>query len=287
MTLLVVAGLTLREAVRRRLIIVMLVLTLVVIGLATWGFHAIPTVRDRHGQLLGPALVELVSSQLLIFVMFCFSGVLALSGALVSSPVIANEVESGIALSMLARPVRRSDVVLGKWLGLLPIVVGYSALVTALMCVAVGVTTGYTPPDPAGAGIYLAVEGTVVLTFGLLLSTRLPAMTAGIVAVLAFFVCWIGGIAHGIGVSLENDTVANIGTASQVLFPSDVAWRGALYAMEPSQLLALNAAVGRRVSAANPFLALNGLDAVWIAWLAVWIAVMLALACVSFSRREL
>ncbi|TMD01893.1 MAG: hypothetical protein E6J05_00590, partial [Chloroflexi bacterium] len=79
------------------------------------------------GTLLPPTQVTLITSQLLIVVTFMYSGVLALSAAVVAGPLISSEVESGLLLSMLARPVRRSEVVIGKWLGLAVLVFVYAA----------------------------------------------------------------------------------------------------------------------------------------------------------------
>ena len=120
--ILVIARLTVQEAARRRLLLALLVLTLIVVGFSAWGFHKITTVTRSDGTLLPPAQVALITSQLLIVVTFMFSGVLALSAAVVAGPLISSEVESGLLLSMLARPVRRSEVVIGKWLGLAALV---------------------------------------------------------------------------------------------------------------------------------------------------------------------
>ena len=81
-----------------------------------------------------------------------FSGVLALSAVVVASPAISSELESGVALSMLARPVSRYQVVLGKWLGLAALIVVYVAATTALELLVVDLTTGYVPPGPGRSG---------------------------------------------------------------------------------------------------------------------------------------
>src|SRR5438128_11444719 len=117
---LVAARLTVQEAARRRLLLALVILTLIVVGFSAWGFHKI-TELAQAGE------AQLISSQLLIVVTFMFSGVLALSAAVVAGPLISSEVESGLLLSMLARPVRRSEVVIGKWLGLAVLVALYAA----------------------------------------------------------------------------------------------------------------------------------------------------------------
>jgi ABC-type transport system involved in multi-copper enzyme maturation permease subunit len=124
---LVIARLTVQETSRRRLILALIILTLIVVGVSAWGFNKITTVTDSDGSTLPPEQVALITSQLLIVVTFMFSGVLALSAAVVAGPLISSEVESGLLLSILARPVRRSEVVIGKWLGLAVLVALYAA----------------------------------------------------------------------------------------------------------------------------------------------------------------
>jgi len=130
--ILVFAKLTVQEASRRRLLIALMILTLIVVGISAWGFNKITTVPRSDGTLPSHTEVILISSQLLIFVVFMYSGVLALSAAVVAAPLISSEVESGMLLSMLARPVRRSEVVIGKWLGLAVLVAIYAVGSAAL-----------------------------------------------------------------------------------------------------------------------------------------------------------
>jgi len=125
---LVIARLTVQEASRRKLLLALVILTLIVVGISAWGFYKITTVTGPNGKPPSHEEVIIVSSQLLIFVTFVYSGVLALSAAVVAGPLISGEVESGLLLSMLARPVRRSEVVIGKWLGLGALVALYAAV---------------------------------------------------------------------------------------------------------------------------------------------------------------
>src|SRR2546422_9509354 len=145
---LVIARLTIQESSRRRLLLALLVLTLLVVGFSAWGFNKITTVTRSDGTPLPPDQVALLTSQLLIVITFMFSGVLALSAAVVAGPLISAEVESGLLLSMLARPVRRSEVVIGKWLGLAVLVAIYAAGSAFLEITADHWATGDAPPHP-------------------------------------------------------------------------------------------------------------------------------------------
>ncbi|MFI5262281.1 MAG: ABC transporter permease subunit, partial [Candidatus Limnocylindrales bacterium] len=118
MNILTIARLTLAEAARRRLFLALLILTALAVALTGWGFAQLDNVTiSTSGDLTPDAEKSLIVSQVLILVTFMFSFVLALSAAFISAPVMAEDLESGVALAILARPVRRLELLLGKWLG--------------------------------------------------------------------------------------------------------------------------------------------------------------------------
>jgi ABC-type transport system involved in multi-copper enzyme maturation permease subunit len=283
---LVMARLTVQEASRRRLLLALVILTLLVVGFSAWGFNKITTVTRSDGTTLPAVQVTLITSQLLIVVTFMYSGVLALSAAVVAGPLISSEVESGLLLSMLARPMRRSEVVIGKWLGLAMLVAIYAAGSALLEIAAVDWATGYVPPHPIDLIFYVGAEGLALLSLGLLLSTRMSGITGGVIALVAWLIAWIGGIVGDIGTALQNQAIQNVGTVSHLLLPTDGLWRGAVYAMEPDTVLATLRA-GGAIASANPFAAAEPPPIQFLAWVVIWFAVMLALSVLSFRTREL
>jgi len=283
---LVIARLTVQEASRRRLLLALVILTLIVVGFSAWGFNKITTVTRSDGTTLPHDQVQLISSQLLIVVTFMYSGVLALSAAVVAGPLISSELESGLLLSVLARPVRRSEVVIGKWLGLAILVAIYAGGSGLLEMAAVDWATGYTPPHPIQLTLFVCAEGLALLSLGLLLSTRLSGITGGVIALVAWLMGWIGGVVGDIGAGLQNPAVENIGTISRLILPTDGLWRGAVYAMEPDAVIAslrLAGTIGR----ANPFSAVDPPPPAFLAWVVVWFALMLTLSIWSFRTREI
>jgi ABC-type transport system involved in multi-copper enzyme maturation permease subunit len=283
---LVIARLTVQETSRRRLILALVILTLIVVGFSAWGFNKITTVTNSAGATLPPEQVALITSQLLIIVTFMYSGVLALSAAVVAGPLISSEVESGLLLSMLARPVRRSEVVIGKWLGLAVLIAIYAAGSALFELAAVDWATGYLPPHPIQLIMYVGVEGLVLLSLGLALSTRLSGITGGVIALVAWLMGWIAGVVGDVGTGLQNQAVENVGVISHLLLPSDGLWRGAIYAMEPDAFIATMRAAGT-VARANPFAAVDPPPITFLGWVVIWFALMLALSIWSFRTREI
>jgi ABC-type transport system involved in multi-copper enzyme maturation permease subunit len=278
-TVLTIAALTLQEAARRRVLRSLAVLTAVLLSLSAWGFSRIDA--EFGGLTSGEA--RLTASLVLNLVMFGLSLIAALGTAFLAGPTMSGETESGIALAVLARPVRRSAVLLGKWLGLVTFGSGFVAVAGFAQLVIVRATTGYWPPHPVAGLALLAAQAAVLLTLGLLLSTAISPMASGIVAVGLFGATWIAGVVGGVGVALNNDSVARVGTISRMLLPTDGLWRGAMNSFQDPTLLTQFS----QAFEGHPFLSPSGLTPAYVSWAVLWVALVLGLAAVSFQRRDL
>ena len=283
-SVLVVARQVVAEASRRKLVLALIVLTIVVIALTVWGIGRIGELRNA-GQPLSEAQRRTIVSQLLILVMFMFGWVLSLAAVFVAAPAISGEVESGIALALLARPLSRAEYVVGKWLGLAAIVLGYGIAAAVVELVAVQVVSGYQPPHPIEFLAFVMGEGIAVLTLSLALSTRVAGMVGGVIAAIVFGIAWMGGIVGGVGAAFGNETITHVGTATKLILPTDGLWRGAVWSLEPAAVIAAQSALGPG-AAANPFFAAEPPAAPYVAWSVAWIAAVLAIAVWSFRRRE-
>ncbi len=284
MTALTVAGLTLREASRRRVIWALAALTVVLLALSAWGFSKLVGLNSDLGTMTSGE-ARLVASILLNLIMFGMSLIAAIGTAFLAGPTLAGEVESGQALAILARPVRRSQVLLGKWLGLVTFGCGYVLLAGIAQFLVVRATVGYWPPDPARGLALLAGETIVLLTLALLLSSVVSPMASGIIAVGLFGATWVAGVVGGIGGALGNEGVARVGTVSRILLPTDGLWRGAMHAFQDPTAMAQFG--GGDEGVAFPFLSAAPLTLTYLAWAAVWVAMTWGLAATSFLRKDL
>ena len=117
-----------------------------------------------------------------------------------SSPAIASDVESGVLLAVAARPIRRTEIVLGQmaraWCPSSPSTSSSSAPWSSLV---VKWVSGFAPPNPFLVGAYLLGEGVVLLTLALALSTRLSTLAAGVTAIAVFGAAWLGGVVGALG----------------------------------------------------------------------------------------
>jgi ABC-type transport system involved in multi-copper enzyme maturation permease subunit len=275
----IVAALTLREASRRRVLRAIILMTVALLALSAWGFSRL----DAEFGTLTSGEARLVSSQLLNLVMFGLSLIAALGTAFLAGPTLAGEIESGTALAVMARPVRRSAVLIGKWLGLAIFGSGFVVLAGLAQFLIVQITMGYWPPQPVAGLALLAAQTTVLLTLGLLLSTLISPMASSIVSVGLFGATWIAGVVGGVGKALGNEGVARVATVSRMLLPTDGLWQGAMHAIQDPGVLTVfgGAAVG------SPFVSEAPPAVAYLAWTGLWVVLGLGLAALAFQRRDL
>jgi ABC-2 type transport system permease protein len=272
-----IALLTMHEMVRRRLVTVTLILTAGIAVLTGWGFHALTLPHGGHVRSHGE--IVLIAATVLTLVAYMFNLIFALGGAFLAAPALANEVETGLLLPVLTRPISRVEIVVGKFAGIALLLAGYAYFSGLLEFGIVFATTGYWPPHPIAALAYLLGVAVVLLAVTLAIGSRLTAIASGVAAVVLYGVAWICGVVGDIGASLHSADFARVGTISHLLLPSDTFWRAAVFRLEPAALVA-------GIHGSAPFLATAPPPAAAILWGVTWIVAMLALACASFSARD-
>jgi ABC-type transport system involved in multi-copper enzyme maturation permease subunit len=281
--MLTIAKLTIGEAARRRVLWVLVVLAAVAVSLTAWGVSSLIQAGREHD--LTELDLKFAVSQILIFIAFMFGFVLVMTAAFFGSPAIATDLESGIAQAMLARPLSRSSYLIGRWLGLAIVIVGYAAVSGFLAIGVVGWISGYLPPDPILPVAYLAGQALVLLSLTVLLSTRLPPIAGGAIAVVAYGLAWMAGVLGKIGVAIGTTALVGVSDASRFLLPTDALWQGVVYGLEPS--FVISAGEGQFVARSSPFFAASGPGTAIVAWAVIWVVLVLALAIAQLRRREL
>lgn len=281
----VIAGLTLREIARRRILWVLVILAVASVALVGWGTERLVSIAREEG--VEELEIRFAVSQILILIAFMFSFVLAMSAAFLAAPAIASDVETGTVHALLARPMRRAELVVGRWLGL-SIVVGLYASGAGLLAIGVvGLVSGHTPPSPHVAIGFLSFQAVAVLTLALAFGTRLPGIAAGAITVVLFGLGWFAGVLGNIAIAFEADALRGASEVIRLILPTDGLWRGVIYGLEPPLVLLMAAGGGREAMAANPFFADAPPPLPFVLWSVAWIVIVLGAGIALFRRREL
>src|SRR3990172_11673210 len=128
--MLTIAGLTFKEALRKKILVAALILTLLFLALYGTGLHFLNNdmeriekscqVRENGSELTTPQrdlMTEGPKRMLLILGIYFSSSIVALLAIFSSVGAVSSEIENGMLHAILAKPIRRRDIILGKYIG--------------------------------------------------------------------------------------------------------------------------------------------------------------------------
>jgi Cu-processing system permease protein len=286
-----IARFTLQEAISRRLILAGVVISLGYIGLFALGFHFAydksleNTTTTEQRLSIGVAFATLT-----LFGVYVVNYLASFLALFLSVAAISGEIDSGTLHAVLARPLRRSEFVIGRWLGYATIIAVYIVAMTGLVLLVARLIAGYEVPDPTPALLLMLLEGVLLLTLSLFGSTLMPTLANGVIVFTLLGLAWLAGIIEFVGRLLANapdstgsNAMLNIGTAVSLLLPSDALWRGASYYLEsPSMLAVLGASRG-----GIPFFSTLPPPPAIVIWSLGYVVVILGGAVLAFRSRDL
>jgi len=277
MTVLFLMTLTLREASRRRLVWVGLGLGLAFVALFGIGFSVLYREIESSLLPLGREATE-GASFFTIAGLYALNFLVVMLSVLVAADVVSGEIASGAIQTLATKPVRRFELILGKWLGLALLVVSYVLLVGGGILAVSWVVSGYLVPNSArGLGL-IALEGVALVSLAVLGGTRLSTITNGAFVFMLYGLAFLGGWTEQIGGILRNQAAINVGIVSSLLMPSEALWKRAAYLMQPAAF---------QQFAATPFAITSVPSQAMVVYAVLYAAVAVALAVRTFGRRDL
>ena len=272
---LAIARLTLQEAARRKILVAALIAGLAFLTLYGVGLHFMlktegggATILERKVMLNVLTLAGLYAASLLTI----------MTAVLLPVDTLSGEIASGVIQTVAVRPVRRRDIVLGKWLGHWIVMSGYFALMAGGVLAIMAVRAHFTPPGVARGLPLMLLDGTVLLTISIAGGARLSTVTNGVLAFGLYGMAFIGNWVEQIGTFMGNDTARTVGTVASLIMPGESLWQLAASKMQPSILRDLGASPFSPVSVASPAM-------IW--WAVGYVVVTLLLGMRAFGRRPL
>ena len=287
-----IAHLTFREAVRRKALYGALVLTLAFLVLYAWGTGlAVAEINRLYapGGLAGIArragvdIRPVAIGELLLAGLFAVANIAGLLAIFTAAATIAQEVDQGTLQSVLAKPVARWQVVIGKWLGGSAMLAVYVAVTSLTAVLIVYWHSGYFPERlPLGIGL-LVLKAMLLYSVTMVGSAFAPAVATGIAMFIVYVIANVAGMVEQVGVAAGIESMVRIGIMASLVLPSDALWKMGAAAVEPPNPLP---ALGLNVSL-GPFGVINP-PSVWMGVYALaYMAVALGAATAIFSRRDL
>ena len=273
----VIARLTLREAASRKILWSALWLGLAFLALYGVGTYFIQSEIVREGV---PAIgTREIYNFLAMAGLYVVNFLVVMMTVLTSVDTLAGEIASGTMQAVATKPLRRFEIVMGKWLGFGAMLALYVALMGGGVVVVVYALTGYAVPGLLrGLGL-IVLEGLTLLSVSILGGTSLSTLANGVLAFGLYGLAFVGGWIEQIGSLLRNETTVNIGILSSLLMPSEALWKRAAFEMQSP--------LTRDLGSMTPFSSASVPNEMMVLYAAAYVAVMLALALRQFSRRDL
>jgi ABC-type transport system involved in multi-copper enzyme maturation permease subunit len=219
-----------------------------------------------------------MSSFLLMAGLYAVTFLSVAMGALLSADTLAGEISSGTIQTIVTKPLRRSDVVLGKWLGFASLLGLYALLMSGGTVLSVYLQAGYLPKNLLAGLSLIYFEALVVMTVALACSSAMPALATGGIVFGLYGLAFIGGWIEQIGSIFQNQTAVQVGIVSSLLMPTESLWRRAAFDMQTPLSSALQA---------SPFAAFSVPSVLMVAYAVLYLGVILWTAVRTFQRRDI
>ena len=281
--ILVVAGHALRESLRRRVFLVVVVLTLAFGALYTWGaselFHDVSGFGNNEFGLEPRTLAGATLLGLAMFGTLFLGAVLAVFLTLAA---VRGDAETGLLQPLIVRPLGRNHYLAGRFLAAAAVAFAYVGIVYAGAVVVTGITGDWWPDRPVAAGLRLALAVVVVAALSLLGSIFLTATANGIGVLMVFGAGLLAGLLGSIGDALNSNTLQSIANTASWVLPFEALYRDAL------RLLVQNIpGVTGAIVQLGPLGGSHNAGALLLPWVVVYLVLVGVAGALAFSRRDL
>lgn len=280
---LIVARYAVREAVRRRVILVVLVLTVGFLALYALGakvtFDEVSSLAAADDQLDDRVLAGSTLFGLAMFTTLFLGTVL---GVFLTLGAVRGDAERGLLQPLVVRPVGRTSLLLGRFAGAALVCAAYVTAVYVAAMLITGITGDWWPDEVLGPGLGLVLAVLVIAALALLGSVFLSSTANGIAVFMIFGAGLAAGLLGQIGDALAVQTLEDVAKVSSWLLPFEALYQAGLHGLtkEASGVTGVIVQLG-------PFGgAQEGGPGLWL-WALAYLGLVGAAARLAFARRDL
>jgi Cu-processing system permease protein len=281
-TIWTITRLTIREAQRRRILWVGLFAAIAFLVLFGIGYHYILIEIEREmAQTAGRPGFDMTttfSTFLVITGLYIVHFLGIALAALLSAGTLSGEVESHTIETLLTKPLRRWQVVFGKWAGFVIIILVYMAVMAAGILLIAWLRSGLALPNLLPGLALVFLSALTMLSVTMLGGTRLSTLANGALAFTFFGLAFLGGWIEQIGALLRNEVAVNVGIVASLINPADALWKRAVLSWRTGDT---------GLDLPGPFIVVSEPSPLMTQYAILYIAVLLTLALWSFSHRDL
>ncbi|MGH9524343.1 MAG: ABC transporter permease [Terriglobales bacterium] len=272
----IMAGVTFREAARRKILWTALILGLGFLAVFAIGLRI--QIADSNARMVPPFLRYQILDSMLLVGLYTVDLLAVVMTILTSVDSIAGEISSGTIDAIATKPLPRWQILIGKWSGFAAMIAAYVLLMFG-GTIAVGYWAGGVVPQHAIIGALLVyLECLLVLTVSFLFGTWFSALTNGVVVLGLCGLAFMGGWLEQMSGFTESARLVLLGVISSLIMPSEAIWRRAAYEMQSPIAGSLPF---------SPFANISVPSGVMIGYAGVYLLIAMAIGVYHFHRRDL
>ena len=279
----VIAEFTLRESLRRRVFVVVALLTVAFLGLyalGTWRLFAEADLDELDSA--GVELGTVAGATVLGLAMF---GTLFLGTVLAvffTLGAVRGDAERGLLQPLLVRPVTRRTLLLGRYVAAAAVCAGYVVAVFLAAAVITWIFGDWWPDRVLLPALGLAIAVAILAALSLAGSVFLSATANGIAVFMVFGAGLVAGLLGQIGEGLSSETLQDVAEVASWLLPFEGLYQAALAGLTSDTVGYTRLAIDL-----GPFGGAQSAGVgLWL-WAVVYLGLVGAWALQGFARRDL
>ena len=281
----VIVRVTLRECLRRRVLVVVVLLTIAFLALYAVATHfAFSTINSQRVQQ-GTAFVDarsLAGATLLGLAMFATLFLGAVLAVFLTFNAIRGDAEQGLLQPIVVRPIGRTVFVAARFGAACGLCVAYTALVYGASVVITGLEGGWWPDHVVLPGAALAGAVCILAALSLLGSVYMSTIANGIAVLMIYGAGLVSGLLGQIGYALPSERLQQIGRDASWALPFDALYQAGLHA-----LTADTSGFTGVIVHLGPLGGAQGAGPLLGVWAVAYGAVVLSATAVGLQRRDL
>ncbi len=228
-TIWVITRLTFAEAARRKIVWIALGLGILFLAVFAFGYHLIRSNYLAEVENPSDYVITEMASFFALAGLYAVNFLSAIMTIIASVDTLAGEINSGTMQTLVTKPVKRWQILLGKWLGYLAMMTLYLLFMSGGVNLTLLLVGGYSIPNAVPGIALMWMASAVLLSLTFLGGTRLSTLANGVMVLGLYGIAFVGGWIEQIGAMFQNQASVNMGIISSLIVPSEALWRRAAY----------------------------------------------------------
>jgi Cu-processing system permease protein len=272
----IIAAVTFREAGRKKILWMALFAGIAFLLLFGTGLHfQVAAFEEQH---LTAFIRKQTFSGILMVGMYAINLLVVVMTVLMSVDTLSGEIASGTIQAVAAKPVRRWELLCGKWLGLAGMLTLYIFIMVVGLNELTRLMTGVTARHIVQGFGLIWLESMLLLSLALFFGTSFSTLTNGVLVLGLHGLAFLGGWIEQAGALTKTPKVVDIGIIASIVMPSEALWRRAVFEMQAPLTTALSF---------SPFSGISVPSLAMICYAALYTGLFLALAVWRLNQRDL